>query len=203
MHVVGEAGTGRDGIAEAQRLRPDVVVLDLGLPDIDGVEVTRQLRRELADLQVVILTSSDRDDQLMAALRAGAKGYVLKTSDFEELVSSLESIAVGEASLPPEVMSRLLMQLPVELSPPSDHSTRDGLSELPVGELSERELDILRLLVTGARNREIAAALGLRENTVRSYLTHIMQKLNVDNRVRVAMEAVRRGLVPRDGPNSL
>jgi len=198
MRVVGEAGTGQAALAEARRLHPDVVVLDLGLPDIDGVEVTRLLRAEMPFTAIVILTASERDDQLVEALRAGAKGYVLKTSDFKELVSALESVAIGQASLPPEVVGKLLGQLPAE-------AAATAVAVAPVKrvpglrvDLSERELDVLRLVVTGTRNREIAHRLALSENTVRSYLTHIMQKLGVENRVQVATEAVRRGLVSLD-----
>jgi DNA-binding NarL/FixJ family response regulator len=173
-------------------------VLDLGLPDIDGVEVTRMIRAELPFTAIVILTASERDDQLMDALRAGAKGYVLKTSDFQELVSALESVAIGQATLPPEVVGKLLGQLPAEAAiAPVAVAPIKRIPSLRV-DLSEREFDVLRLVVTGTRNREIAHQLSLSENTVRSYLTHIMQKLGVENRVQVATEAVRRGLVTLD-----
>jgi len=198
LRVVGEAAPGAGALEQARRLTPDVVVLDLGLPDLDGVEVTRLLRAALPATEVVILTASDRDSQLLAALQAGAKGYVLKTSDYRELVRALESIAAGQANLPPEVVIRVLMQLPGQpASPPASSAQRTSPgSRGPLPELSEREIDVLRLIVKGASNREIAEALDLSENTVRSYLTHIMQKLNVDNRVQVAAHAVRSGLVP-------
>lgn len=196
LQVVGEAATGASALAEARRLTPDVVVLDLGLPDMGGLEVIRRLRAELPATEIVILTSSERDDELLAALQAGAKGYILKTSDYHELVRALESLAIGQATLPPEVVSRLLRHLPAE-QPPAAPSvpTLPSASPAPSPELSEREMDVLRLIVQGASNREIAEALGLSENTVRSYLTHIMQKLNVDNRVQMATHAVRSGLV--------
>jgi DNA-binding NarL/FixJ family response regulator len=196
LRVVGEAGTGAEALAEARRLAPDVVVLDLGLPDMDGIEVIHRLRAELPSTEVVILTGSERDDELMGALQAGAKGYVLKTSDYQELVRSLQSIAVGQANLPPEVVVRVLRWLPGEPAAPAASAPDmrgNGADRAP--ELSEREMDVLRLIVKGASNREIADTLDLSENTVRSYLTHIMQKLNVDNRVQIATCAVRSGLV--------
>lgn len=199
LRVVGEAASGAEALAQARALRPDVVILDLGLPDVDGVEVTRQVRADLPTTEVVILTASERDDQLLGALQAGAKGYVLKSSNYEDLVATLEQLTTGMASLPPEVVSRLLMHLPNRRLPAvadTSHANRDRFG--PPAELSERELDVLRLIVAGVRNREIAARLGLSENTVRSYVTHIMQKLNVDNRVRIAAEALRRGIVTLD-----
>jgi DNA-binding NarL/FixJ family response regulator len=199
MQVVGEGATGAEALGEARRLRPDIVILDLGLPDIDGVEVIQQLRAELPTTEVVILTSSERDDHLLAALQAGARGYVLKTSDYRDLVASLDQIAMGLASLPPEIVSRLLMHLPSRRPPPVQPMNQVSREQFgPPDELSVREIDVLRLIVAGARNRDIAVRLGLSENTVRSYVTHIMQKLRVDNRVQIAAEAVRRGIVSLD-----
>jgi DNA-binding NarL/FixJ family response regulator len=197
LQVVGEAATGAGALSEARRLAPDVVVLDLGLPDMEGLEVIRRLRAELPATEIVVLTSSERDDELLAALRAGAKGYVLKTSDYQELLRALESLAIGQAALPPEVVMRVLRLLPAD-RPQAEPSVTPFAFQpaVPSAELSEREMDVLRLVVQGASNREIAETLGLSENTVRSYLTHIMQKLNVDNRVQIATHAVRSGLVP-------
>jgi two-component system, NarL family, response regulator LiaR len=197
MQIVGEAATGAAALDLARRLTPDVVVLDLGLPDMNGVEVTRRLRAELPTTEVVILTSSERDDELLAALQAGAKGYVLKSSDYSELVRAVENIGAGQAILPPEVVIRVLAHLPQQS--PASMASRAVPSRPTAGEatldLSEREVEVLRQVVTGASNRQIADALALSENTVRSYLTHIMQKLNAENRVQVATYAVRHGLV--------
>jgi DNA-binding NarL/FixJ family response regulator len=201
MQIVGEAATGAAALEAARQLTPDIVVLDLGLPDMDGIDVIRCLQAELPATEVVILTSSERDDQLLAALQAGARGYVLKTSDYQELVRSIESIGAGAAVLPPAVTIRVLSQLPGQPPRPMTSSAphTGSSSGGPVPDLSEREIDVLRLVVTGASNREIADTLALSENTVRSYLTHIMQKLNVDNRVQVATYAVRNGLAPLPG----
>ncbi len=187
LRVVGEAGDAEQALALARRLQPHVVLMDLGLPGIDGVEATRRLWTELPSVQVLAVSASDEQASLLAVLEAGAKGYVLKTNDAEQLVSSVEAIAAGKGFLSAAMTDKLL----------------DHLREVPAAalapdtsppELGERELQILRLITEGASNRQIGDELCLSENTVRTYLTDILAKLGLENRVQLAMYALRHGL---------
>jgi DNA-binding NarL/FixJ family response regulator len=189
LKVVGEAQDTPSAIRCAQELRPDVVVMDLNMPGGGGVTATQTLRAALPDTEVIIVTGSDDDEDLIAALRAGAKGYVLKTSGLAELLESLEAIAAGQAALSPSITARLLAQLAR-----ADAAVTAARPTGPGGELSERELEVLRLVATGATNRQIADRLFLSENTVRTYLAHILEKLNLENRAQAAAYAVRHGL---------
>jgi DNA-binding NarL/FixJ family response regulator len=189
LQIVGEAQDTQTAIRRAQELRPDIVVMDLNMPGGGGVVATQALRAALPDTEIIVVTGSDDDDDLIAALRAGAKGYVLKTAGLADLLQSLEAIAAGQAALSPSVTAKLLAHLTRPDAAPGP--TRPAG---PGGELSERELEVLRLVATGATNRQIAEQLYLSENTVRTYLAHILEKLNLDNRAQVAAYAVRNGL---------
>jgi len=189
LQIIGEAQDTQAAIRCAQELRPDIVVMDLNMPGGGGVTATQTLRASLPDTEIIIVTGSDDDEDLVAALRAGAKGYVLKTSGLADLLESLEAIAAGQAALSPGVTAKLLAQLAKADATPST-ARPSG----PGGELSERELEVLQLVATGATNRQIAEKLYLSENTVRTYLAHILEKLNLENRAQVAAYAVRNGL---------
>ncbi len=188
LQIVGQAQDTDAAIRCARELRPDIVVMDLNMPGGGGVEATQTLRAELPATDVIIVTASDDDDDLIAALRAGAKGYVLKTAGLAELLQSLEAIAAGETALSPGVTARLLTQLSKADAAAPTRPTGPG------GELSERELEVLKLVATGATNRQIASQLYLSENTVRTYLAHILDKLDLENRAQAAAYAVRNGL---------
>jgi two-component system nitrate/nitrite response regulator NarL len=186
--VVGEADNTEAGIRCARDLQPNIVVMDLNMPGGGGVEATRVLRAELPSVDIVVVTGSENDEDLLAALRAGAKGYVMKTAGLTDLVQSLEAIAQGHAALSPEITAKLLSHLSRDESPP-----RPTRGQTPGG-LSERELEVLRLVAQGATNRQIANQLYLSEHTVRTYLAHILEKLGLDNRAQAAAYAVRNGL---------
>ena len=187
--IVGEAKDSAEAIRQAHSLKPDIVLMDLHMPGGGGVEATRELRTDLPDVQVVVVTASEDEDDLIAALRAGARGYFLKSASLEQLIQSLETIATGQAALTPEVTTKLLSHLSKD--EPSTSGSRPGAA---IAALNERELEILRLVAEGASNRLIANQLYLSENTVRTYLAHILEKLGLSNRVQAAAYALRNGL---------
>jgi two-component system nitrate/nitrite response regulator NarL len=189
LKIVGEAADAEQAVAEARRLQPDVVLMDIHMPRGGGIEATRILRSELPDVGVLILTMSETEEDLLAALRAGARGYILKTSDLDQLLRSIETVAAGQASLGPEMTTKLLTQLS------ADENAAARRRVEPHQQLSERELEILKLIAQGASNRQIAAQLYLSENTVRTHLVHILGKLGLENRVQAAAYALRNGLV--------
>jgi two-component system, NarL family, nitrate/nitrite response regulator NarL len=183
FEVVGEAADTEAAIREAQSLRPDMVLMDLEMPGDGGVAATRTLRAQMPSVEVVIVTGSEEQADLRAALAAGAKGYVLKSSDYGALIASLEALAEGGPAALPDLTPAAAVSGPVA----------GGGGRY--GELSEREMQVLRLLAEGASNRLIASQLCLSENTVRTYVAHILEKLGLENRVQAAAYALRSGLV--------
>jgi DNA-binding NarL/FixJ family response regulator len=187
IQVVGEAADAEQALELVRRLQPNIVLMDLGLPGMDGVEATRRLRAGMPGVEIVVVTASEDQADLVAALHAGAKGYVLKTTDYQQLVRSVEAIAVGQGFLSPGATVQLLDHL--RQAP----AVGGVLPSEPVPELNERELQILRLVAEGASNRQIGDRLYLSENTVRTYLTEILAKMGLENRVQLAMYALRHG----------
>ena len=179
LTIVGEAATGEEALSLAQHLAPAVVLCDLRLGDgIDGIETTKRLR-ELDDAPIVLmLTTFDRDAEVIGAIEAGAAGYLLKDAEPESIAEAIERAARGEIVLSPEHATRVL------------HGVRN-----PPPKLTEREIDVLALLATGATNREIAKALFVTEATVKSHLSHLFTKLQVDTRSRAVHEARERGFI--------
>jgi DNA-binding NarL/FixJ family response regulator len=189
FEIVGEAKDTDETLRQARRLRPGIVLMDLHMPGAGGVEATRILHGELPAVQVVVVTASEDEDDLIAALRAGARGYFLKSASFEQLIDSLQTIARGQAALTPELTTKLVTLLGKDDSHDPPARPID-----PTSALNERELEILRLVAEGASNRAIANQLYLSENTVRTYLAHILEKLGLDNRVQAAAFALRNGI---------
>ncbi|HSJ52700.1 MAG TPA: response regulator transcription factor [Anaerolineae bacterium] len=183
LEVVGEAENGQQAIAEARRLCPDVVLMDLVMPGMDGLEATRRIVAEQPEVRILVLTSFAADDKVFPALKAGALGYLLKDSGPEELVQAIQQVHRGESSLHPSIARRLLQEL-------AGPGQQDAVS----GVLSPRELDVLRLLAQGWTNREIAERLGIGEATVRTHVSSILSKLNLGSRTQAALYALRVGL---------
>lgn len=185
--VVGEAGDGLEGVKRAKQLKPDVVLLDLHMPGTSGLEALRLLAEEVPSAQVVMLTVSEDAEDLLEALRAGARGYLLKNIDTEFLVDAIQRAARGESVMSPQMACKLAdaMRQPVK------GTTRDG-SE---ARLTPRERDILHMLARGASNKEIARAFGLAESTVKIHVQSILRKLNLTSRVQAAVYAVEHGLL--------
>lgn len=179
LSVVGEAATGEEAIALASHLRPDVVLCDLRLGDgIDGIQATSAIRALDAPPAVLILTTFDRDAEILGAIEAGAAGYLLKDVDPEVIIDGIQRAAAGDVVLAPDLASRVLRGI-----------------RSPLPKLTDREIEVLRLLSTGATNREIARALFVTEATVKTHLVHIFTKLGVDTRSRAIHVARERGLI--------
>jgi DNA-binding NarL/FixJ family response regulator len=192
MEVVGEAADGRDAVAETQRLRPDVVLMDVRMPDVDGIEATRRLVGEAAPpsaTKVVMLTTFDMDEYVYDALKAGASGFLLKDVPPEQLVAGIRAVANGDALLAPAVTRRVIEEF-VRRPPASVRVTPPKLAEL-----TPRELDVLRRIARGFSNAEIAADLVVSETTVKTHVAHVLMKLGLRDRVQAVVLAYESGLV--------
>ena len=178
IEVAGEAADGRAAVEEAERLAPDVVLMDLVMPNLDGVEAMRELRARVPQARVIVLTSVPEDERLLPALRAGAAGYLLKNVEPRELARSIRLAAAGEAMIDPAVAARLVDALSEER--PAEHA-----------ELTPREQEVLDLIGRGYANKRIALELGIAEKTVKTHVTHVLAKLGVSDRTQAALYAAR------------
>lgn len=181
--LVGQAEDGYLGVEAALRLKPDLVVMDIGLPRLDGIAATKQIKDALPDVRVVVLTSHTTETEIIAALSSGADAYCIKGSSVDRLLAAIAAAQEGATYLDPQI-ARLVID---HLRPPTTNNN--------LGQLSERETEVLKLMVEGYSNPEIAAALYLSPNTVKTHVRGIMNKLAVDDRVQAAVVALRSGLV--------
>jgi len=187
LQIVALCPDGREALIESLAHRPHVVLTDLRMPKVDGIELTRQLKEKLPDIAVVILTAFDDDDNLFAALKAGAIGYVLKDASLEQIVHALHAATAGEGYLSPGLVVRVIKEFTR-----IDQMAR-GQRKL-FAQLTRREREVLELLAGGHRNKQIAAQLQLSEKTVRNHISTILGKLHVNDRTEAALLAVRHGL---------
>jgi DNA-binding NarL/FixJ family response regulator len=187
IEVVGEAGDGRAAVSEALVRRPDVVLMDVRMPDLDGISATRELLAVVPAAKVAILTTFEQDDYIFGALSAGASGFLLKRTRPEELIAAIHTIAEGDSLLSPSVTRRVIERMASE--PVADPSAADRLSEL-----TPREREVLELVAQGLSNREIAAAFTIEESTVKTHVRRILMKLRLRDRVQAVIFAYESGL---------
>lgn len=184
LEVVGEARNGVEAVQLAQELAPDVVLMDILMPEMDGLEATRQIRALQPDTEVIALTSVLENEKVFDAIRSGAIGYLLKDTESEELCRAIKAAAAGQVQLSPQAAARLL------------HEER--ATEPQIEELTPRETEVLQLLARGLANKEIARDLGIGEKTVKTHVSNILSKMGVLSRTQAALQAVRMGLVTMD-----
>jgi NarL family two-component system response regulator LiaR len=185
IDVVGEAADGAQAVAAAGRLCPDVILMDLVMPGVDGIEATRRITAQQPGQRVLVLTSFAADDQVFPAIKAGALGYLLKDSGPAELTEAIRQVSRGEPSLEPAIARRVLHEL--------SHPLKEARSRTP-DPITGRELEVLRLVAQGRSNREIAERLTITEMTVRTHLSNILGKLHLASRTQAALYALREGL---------
>ncbi|HUI89492.1 MAG TPA: response regulator transcription factor [Anaerolineales bacterium] len=191
FEIAGEVGNGEQAVRETLRLKPDIVLMDLNMPDMNGLQALRQIRAMAPSTKVVMLTVSDRTEDLVEAIESGAYGYLLKTLDSQSFIASMRGLEEGKAPISGEMTSHLLAHIAQQAG-----SANVVSGSKPV--LSDREIDILRLIAHGMRNRAIAEELKISENTVKYHLKHIMQKLHLKNRAEAAAYSVESGLANPD-----
>jgi DNA-binding NarL/FixJ family response regulator len=188
MLVVGEAENGLDGVEQAHALHPDLVVMDVEMPGMNGVVATHLIREQLPDVKVVMLTVSESDDHLFDAIRFGAHGYLLKDLRPEQLFGLLRAVMRNESPVSPAIATRMMDQIR------SGGTARTGVARPEAPPVTRRELEILRLVADGLSNKEIGRKLSITEGTVKNHVHNALEKLHMDNRVQAAAYVVRQGL---------
>jgi DNA-binding NarL/FixJ family response regulator len=194
LDVVGEATTGHEAVVEVARLRPDVVLMDVRMPEMDGIEATRRLLDGNADTKVVMLTTFDMDEYVYEAFRAGASGFLVKDVPPEQLIAGIHSVASGDALLAPSVTKRLIQEF-VRRPPDGIRTPSPELSRL-----TAREVEVLRMVARGLSNGEIATELFVSETTVKTHVAHLLSKLGVRDRVQAVVFAYESGVVAPSDP---
>lgn len=179
LQVVAEADNGEPAVELARKHRPDVILMDLRMPGVGGLEATAALRREVPDAHVLMFTTFEGDEDIYRAMQAGARGYLLKSAPREDLLTAIRTVAAGERYLPPLLAQRLAARVAAQ-------------------DLSEREIEVLRLVSAGKSNKEIGGALHIAEDTVKRHVSNILAKLGVSDRAQAATEAIRRGFLHLD-----
>ena len=186
--IVGEAGNGREAVEKAQDLGPDVILMDLRMPEMTGVEAMRAIGERDPDAKIIVLTTYDTDEYIFDAIEAGAKGYLLKDTSREELFSAVRAVHRGESQIEPGVAAKVLTRL-AQLSRQNSDPNRSNDT------LSDREIEVLQLIAGGSANKQIAAELTISESTVKTHVANIFQKLDVSHRTEAVTRALQRGII--------
>jgi DNA-binding NarL/FixJ family response regulator len=186
--VIGEAAAGNEAVRAVRELAPDVVVMDLNMPGMSGVEATRHITGIAPLTRVLVLTISDQDSDVLDAILAGACGYLLKDSSIQELMAGIRAASVGESLISPHIAAKVLQRV-------RSTSTVSAIAETIRAELSDREIEVLKLIANGKDNAEIAGELHISPKTVKNHISNILMKLQIDNRIQAAVYAVKSGIV--------
>jgi DNA-binding NarL/FixJ family response regulator len=184
MEVVGEAADGETAVQQCQLLQPDLVVMDLALPNNEGLDAIRAIKHTCPQIYILVLTNFAEEERVLAAMKAGAQGYMLKDAATQDVIRAIRDVYRGEVVLHPSVAYVLLRAL----------QTQDEADEMALQTLTDREIEVLQLVARGSTNQDIATLLGIDERTVRVHVTHILQKLDLHNRTQAALFALRHGL---------
>ena len=187
IEIVGQASTGREAVERARRLAPDVVLMDVRMPELDGIGATRELTRAAPRARVLILTTFEQDDYVFGALRAGASGFLLKRTRPEELIAAVHTIAAGDSLLSPSITRRVIDRM-------AQQPTPELAAQAKLDELTPREREVLQLIARGLSNREIATELVVEESTIRSHIKRILMKLELRDRVQIVIFAYETGV---------
>jgi|CXWK01.1.fsa_nt_gi DNA-binding NarL/FixJ family response regulator len=190
VDVVGEAKNGQDAVEQTRKLLPDVILMDLRMPCMDGVEATRLIKREFPHIGIIALTMNEEQQHVFDLVRAGATGYLLKDSDSSQIVDAIRAIARGDSLIHPSVAGKILAEF--SLLAEDKAQTRSLVDH----DLTEREITVLRLVASGQTNKEVANSLELSEKTIKNHLGNIFHKLHVYDRTQAAVLAIRRGIIP-------
>jgi DNA-binding NarL/FixJ family response regulator len=188
MEVVGEASQGLEALEKARELMPDIILMDVKMPQCDGLEATRLIKKEMPYVKIIMLTVHDDDENLFESIKSGAQGYLLKNITSQELLEAVRGMARGEAAISRPLAGRLLAEF-------GRLAQRESLAPGEEAELTSRERQVLELVAKGASNKEIARALVLSENTVKNHLRNILEKLHLNNRTQAAAYALKRGII--------
>jgi DNA-binding NarL/FixJ family response regulator len=187
IEIVGQAATGREAVERASRLAPDVVLMDVRMPDLDGIAATETLSRTAPEAKVLILTTFEQDDYIFGALRAGASGFLLKRARPEELIAAVHTIAAGDALLSPSITRRVIDRM-------AQQPTPELTDQAKLEQLTPREREVLDLIARGLSNREIAATLVVEESTIRTHVKRVLMKLHLRDRIQAVIFAYETGL---------
>ncbi|MRI89835.1 response regulator transcription factor [Aggregicoccus sp. 17bor-14] len=197
LEIVGTALSGESALEQVERARPDVLLLDLGLPRMSGIDVTRHVKAQHPRIEILIFTIFDEEDRVLEAVKAGASGYLLKGTPADKIVEAIKEVSAGGTVIQPNLARRLLRHFRIEpdAAPRTAAEPAAGLDEEPLKPLSDREREILQLIAKGVSNSEAARLLSLSKATIRTHLEHIYRKLEVTNRVEAVTEGIRKGLI--------
>lgn len=187
IEIVGEASTGREAVERTRRLDPDVVLMDVRMPDLDGIGATRELTRSASRARILILTTFEQDDYIFSALRAGASGFLLKRSRPEELIAAAHTVAAGDSLLSPSVTRRVIERM-------AQHPAPELAEQARLDELTSREREVLELVARGLRDREIARELVVEESTIRTHVKRVLMKLGLRDRIQIVIFAYETGI---------
>jgi two-component system NarL family response regulator len=192
IEVVGLAADGKEAVSKARELAPDVIIMDISMPNMNGVEATRQIKKESPQIGIVVLTMYGDEEYIFDLVRAGAAGYLLKDADSAQIAKAIRAVSKGESMIHPSIAAKILNEFSQLSSGNAPNSTKASRAE---DDLSERELVVLRLMADGKSNKEIANELDISDKTIKNHIHHIFQKLHVTDRTKAVISAVRMGII--------